>query len=314
MDGHDIGGPTDLSRRAWIGVARRVFGSIWSNRVTDWAAALTYYSVLSLFPGLVLLAALLGLLGRGATDALISTVQAAGSSNETGALVDALHQLQGARTYSGPVAIFGLITALWTASGYIGAFIRAANSLYDVGEGRAAWKTLPLRIGLTLAVVVVVAATAVGLVLSGDLAQRTGRWLGVGTTAVTVWNIAKWPVLLLLVSLVCALLYWAAPNVRQPGFRWITPGSAAAVLIWAAASAGFALYVAHFGSYNKVYGSLAGAVIFLIWLWLTNLAVLFGAAFDAELARARGLAQGQPPDQQPFLPPRDQPDDEPEQV
>lgn len=305
-----VKGPTDLAWRAWIGAAKRVLLAIWSDRILDWAAALTYYSVLSLFPGLLILAAALALLGNSATDSLISALHDIGSSNETGVLIDALRQLQTARPYSGPLAIFGFLTAAWTSSSYLGAFIRAANSLYDVGEGRSAWKTLPLRLGLTVVVVVAVIACAVGLLVAGDVATAVGRWLGVGNDAVLVWNIARWPALVLLVSLVCALLYWAAPNVRQPGFRWLTPGSVMAVLVWVAASAGFTLYIGHFGSYNKVYGSLGGAVVFLIWLWLTNIALLFGAAFDAELARARGMAQGQTPDERPFLTPRDTPGDE----
>ncbi|WP_067686296.1 YihY/virulence factor BrkB family protein [Nocardia jejuensis] len=306
-----ISGPTDLSPRAWLGAGRRVLSAIWENRVTDWAAALTYYSVQSLLPGLLLLAAVLGLLGPGATESLIATIREVGPSEGTGALIDTIDQLRSARTYSGPLAILGLVTAVWTSSNYIGAFIRAANTLYEVEEGRAAWKTVPLRLGLTLALVTAVAVCALGILITGNLAHEVGRWLGAGDGAVRVWGIAKWPVLMALVSLACALLYWAAPNVRHPGFRWLTPGSGMAVAIWAAASGGFTVYLRYFGSYNKVYGSLGAAAVFLLWIWLSNLAVLFGAAFDAELARARSVAQGRAADDRPILPPRDEPDDDP---
>ncbi|UGT42834.1 YihY/virulence factor BrkB family protein [Nocardia yamanashiensis] len=304
-----ITGPTELPGRRWGEVAKRVLLAVWTNRLTDWAAALTYYSVLSLFPALLVLIAVLGLLGPGATDSLIATVREIGPGNGTALVVDGIERLQDARSYSGPMAFVGLGTAVWTSSGYIGAFIRAANSLYEVDEGRSIWKTLPLQLGLTLATVSVVGVSAVGVLFTGRLAARAGEWLGAGDTAVRLWGLLKWPVLALLVSLVCALLYWAAPNVRQPGFRWLTPGSALAVLVWAAASAGFTVYVTHFGSFNQVYGSLGGAVVFLIWLWLTNLAVLLGAAFDAELVRGRGLEEGQDADQPPFLPPREEPEE-----
>ncbi|QIS14407.1 YihY/virulence factor BrkB family protein [Nocardia arthritidis] len=303
-----ISNPVQLRWRTWRGVLGRTLMAVWSDELTDWAAALTYYSVLSLFPGLLLLTSLLGLLGHGATDSLIDTVHRLGPGSGTALMVDAINELHGARSLSGPLAIAGFGTAVWTSSGYVGAFIRAANSLYEVCEGRSIWKTLPLRFGLTAAMVVLVAACAIGVVVTGDLARGVGRWLGIGSAGVWLWEVLKWPVLALLVSVVCAVLYWVAPNVRQPGFRWLTPGSVLAVLVWIAASAGFAVYVANFGSYNRVYGSLAAAVIFLVWLWLTNLAVLLGAKFDAELVRGRGIEEGRPPDHKPVLPPRDLPE------
>ncbi|AYF74797.1 YihY/virulence factor BrkB family protein [Nocardia yunnanensis] len=301
-------GPTDLNRRSWWGVLRRTVSEFQANKVTDWAAALTYYSVLSIFPGLLVLTALLGLLGPGATNSLVDTVRSIGPGSGTSLVVDAINQLQGSRSLSGTVAIIGVLSALWTASGYLGAFMRAANAIYHAEEGRPFYKTIPLRIGLTALMVLLIAACAAGVVATGSLARRIGDWMGVGAGAVRVWDIAKWPVLVILVSLAIALLYWISPNVRQYGFRWISPGSALAVILWIAASAGFTLYVTSFGSYNKVYGSLAGAVIFLVWLWLTNVAVLLGAQFDAELARARRMVEGHPEHEDPVLPPRDQPD------
>jgi membrane protein len=203
--------------------------------------------------------------------------------------------------------IVGVAGALWAASGYVAAFIRAANIVWDVEEGRPVWKTLPLRVGITLVLVLLLAASALIVVFTGPLAERAGDVIGVSGVVVTIWDIAKWPVLVLLVSLMIAILYYAAPNVRQPGFRWITPGGVVAVVIWIAVSGGFALYVAAFGSYNKTYGTLGAVIVFLVWLWLSNAAVLLGAEFTAELERRRAVEAGHPAEKEPFLPPRDKP-------
>jgi membrane protein len=193
---------------------------------------------------------------------------------------------------------------LWLASRYVAAFMRASNAIYDVPEGRPVWKTLPIRIGVTVVVMVLLAMSAVAVVATGGLAERLGRLLGIGSTAIRVWDIAKWPVLLLIVGLLFALLYWASPNARQP-VRWITPGGILAVVVWVVASAGFAVYVANFGSYNKTYGSLASVIIFLVWLWLSNTALLLGAELNAELERGRAIASGHPPEEEPYLELRD---------
>jgi membrane protein len=295
--------PTDLPKHAWWGALKRTFKEFMDDNLPDWAAALTYYSVLSLFPAVLVLASLIGLVGD--PDKLAENLRQFAPSQAQDTLVDVVRQLAGSAGIAGPVAIISLLSALWAASGYLGGFIRASNAIYDVEEGRPIWKTVPLRIALTLTMMVLLTVTAVGVILSGGIADRVGQALGFGSTGIVVWNIAKWPVLAVLVSLAIAILYWAAPNVRQPGFRWITPGSALAVLVWAAASAGFAIYVANFASYNKVYGSLAGVVVFLVWLWISNLAILFGAEFDAELTRGKEIAEGLPEDEEPFLPPRD---------
>ncbi|WP_312872350.1 YihY/virulence factor BrkB family protein [Kibdelosporangium persicum] len=275
------------------------------DSLDDWAAALTYYSVLSLFPGILVLTSLLGLLGPESTKALTDNIQQMAPGPARDLVLNAVNELKTANYLAGPLAIISLVFALWTASGYIGAFIRASNAIYEVEEGRPLFKTIPLRIGITLAIVVLLGVAALGVVLTGGIADRVGRFAGIGSTGVLIWDIAKWPVIAILISLAFALLYWAAPNVRHPGFRWLTPGSVLAVLLWVLASAGFSLYVANFGSYNKTYGSLAGIVIFLIWLWLSNLAVLLGAEFDAELARGKQMELGQPEDHEPILPPRD---------
>ncbi|MEV6905084.1 YihY/virulence factor BrkB family protein [Amycolatopsis sp. NPDC051372] len=299
-------GPTKLSRGSWWGVLRRTVRQFGKDNVTDWAAALTYYGVLSIFPGLVVLISVLGLLGPGATQTVIDNVNQIVPGQGRQILVGAIRELSGSRGFAGPLAVIGLLGAVWSASGYLGAFMRAGNAIYGMPEGRPLWKILPLRVALTVGVVVVLVVCALGVVATGTVAQRLGELLGVGRTGVLVWEIAKWPVIAVLVSLVFALLYWAGPNVRQPSFRWLTPGGLVAVVLWVLASAGFALYVANFGSYNKTYGSLAGVIVFLVWLWISNIALLLGAELDAELARGRRLeAGGGRGEDEPFLPPRD---------
>jgi membrane protein len=225
-----------------------------------------------------------------------------GSVNQI--LATAIDNLQQTHGSAGVVALVSLATALWLASRYVAAFMRASNAIYDVPEGRPVWKTLPIRIGVTVVVMVLLAVSAVAVVATGGLAGRLGRLLGIGSTAISIWDIAKWPVLLVIVGFLFALLYWASPNARQP-FRWITPGGILAVVVWVVASVAFALYVANFGSYNKTYGSLAGVIIFLVWLWLSNIAILLGAELNAELERSRAIAAGHPVDAEPYMELRD---------
>ena len=298
-------GPTELSKRSWLDVLKRTVHQFGRDNLTDWAAALTYYAVLSIFPGLVVLTAVLGLLGPGATQTVIDNVNQVVPGQGREILVGAIKELSGSRGLAGPLAVLGLLGALWSASGYVGAFMRAGNAIYGMPEGRPLWKLLPLRILLTIGIVALLAVCAVGVVATGDIARRLGDLIGLGPTGVLVWEIAKWPVIAVLVSLAFALLYWAGPNVRQPGFRWLTPGGLVAVVVWVLVSAGFALYVANFASYNKTYGSLAGVIVFLVWLWISNLAVLLGAELDAELARGRSIEAGREGEEEPFLPPRD---------
>jgi len=297
--------PTDLPKRSWWAVLKRTVKEFNRDNLTDWAAALTYYGVLSLFPGLLVLTAVLGLLGPSATQSLVDSVNSLGPGQARDIIVGGIEELQKTKSFAGPLAVIGLLAALWSASGYVGAFMRASNSIYDVEEGRPFWKVIPLRIGLTLGVVVLLVITAAGIGVSGGVAEKVGGFFGLGSTAVTVWDIAKWPVLLLLASLAIGLLFWASPNVRQPSFLWITPGGLLTVVVWIAASLGFGFYVANFGSYSKTYGTLAGVIVFLVWLWISNLALLLGAELDAELERGRRIEAGQPPDQDPVAPPRD---------
>jgi membrane protein len=298
-------GPTDLTKRSWWEVLKRTVKEFNRDNLTDWAAALTYYGVLSLFPGLLVLTAALGLLGPSATQSLVDSVNSLGPGQARDIIVGGIEELQKTKSFAGPLAIIGLLAALWSASGYVGAFMRASNSIYDVEEGRPFWKVIPLRIGLTLGVVLLLVITAAGIGVSGGVAEKVGSFVGLGPTAVTVWDIAKWPVLLLLASLAIGLLFWASPNVRQPSFLWITPGGLLTVVVWIVASLGFAFYVANFGSYSKTYGALAGVIVFLVWMWISNLALLLGAELDAELERGRRIEAGQSPEHDPVAPPRD---------
>jgi membrane protein len=297
--------PLQLGGRAWWGVARRTVAEFNKDNLDDWAAALTYYGVLAIFPGLLVLASVLGLLSDSATRQLVANVAAISPDPVAKLLTDGVHGIESSGGAAGILLVVGVLGALWSASGYVGAFMRASNAIYDVPEGRPIWKTLPIRVGITVLTGALLAVTALTVALTGSFAKQIGKLAGIGSAAVDVWDIAKWPVLMVVVSLLFAILYSASPNARQSGFRWITPGGLLAVLIWIIVSAGFAFYVANFGSYNKTYGTLAIPIIFLVWLWLSNIAILFGAEFDAELERARAVAQGHPADEEPYLPLRD---------
>ena len=297
--------PAKLSKRSWFGVLKRTVTEFKEDNLTDWAAALTYYGILAIFPALLVLVSILGLIGESATQPLIDNLGSVAPGPAQEIFTSAIENLQGSQGAAGVFFIVGLAGALWSASGYVAAFMRASNSIYDMEEGRPIWKTLPTRVGLTLVLLALLAISAVAVVLTGGLAEQVGNVIGLGSTAVTVWNIAKWPVLLLVVSFMFALLYWAAPNVKHPKFRWISPGGVLAVIGWLIASLAFAFYVANFGSYNKTYGALAGPIVFLVWLWISNIMVLLGAEFNAELERGRALEAGMPEDREPFVEPRD---------
>jgi membrane protein len=298
--------PTDLGRRSWWAVLKRTVKEFQADNLADWAAALTYYGIMSLFPGLLVLISVLRLFGARTTRNLIDTVTAMTPGTVRDVVRGAAYNLQHSQQSAvGGFAVVGVAVALWSASAYIGAFMRASNAIYDVPEGRPVWKTLPIRIGVTVLTGALLTLIALAVVFTGGLAQQLGRLLRVGSAAVKVWDIAKWPVLVVLVSLLFAVLYWASPNARHGGFRWVSPGGLLAVLVWLAGSVGFAFYVANFGRYNKVYGSLAAVIIFLIWLWISNIAILLGAEFDAELQRERATRAGHPPGDEPYLELRD---------
>jgi membrane protein len=298
-------GPTDLGGGSWRDVLKRTFREFKQDNLTDWAAALTYYGVLAIFPMLIVFVSVLGLIGTSATQPLLTNLGQVAPGPAQQIFSSAIKNLQSSQGAAGVLFVVGLLGALWSASGYVAAFMRASNSIYDIEEGRPIWKTAPVRLGVTLVLVILLAVTAVGVIATGGLAKQIGNVIGVSGTALTVWDIAKWPVLLLLVSLMFSILYWASPNVKQPGFRWVTPGGIVAVVVWVIASAAFALYVASFSSYNKTYGALAGVIVFLVWLWISNIAVLFGAELNSELERGRRIEAGMPADREPFVEPRD---------
>jgi membrane protein len=284
--------PTDLTVRAWWQALRDAAKGFAARNLTDGAAALTYYSVLSIFPGLIVLVSLLGVFGSEDTvDGLVRIVDSLGPQSA----VDAFEEpIRSAVEHSGTASValvVGLLAALWTASGYVGAFTRASNVIYSVQEDRSIWKRRPLELLITIVLVVVLTLVLLGLVVGGPLADAVGEELGIGDTALQAWSIAKWPLLFGIVVLVLALLYRVAPNARHAGLRWLLPGSLLATVLWIIASAGFSSYVSHFGSYSNTYGGLAGVIVFLIWLWLTNVAVLFGAQFAAELERTGRAAE-----------------------
>jgi membrane protein len=303
-------GPTDLRGRSWWDALKRSAKEYKQDNLMDWAAALTYYAVLAIFPALIVLVALVGLLGEypRTTNALLDIIRDIGPASAVETFRQPITGVVRNKGGAGALLGIGLVAAIWSASGYVGAFMRASNEIYEVEEGRPFWKLRPLQIAVTLMMVLGATLVALAIVVTGPLASAVGDVVGLGDTAVTVWNVAKWPVMALIVVTMFAVLYYAAPNVELPHFKWLSPGGVLALLVWVVASAGFAFYVANFGSYNKTYGALGGVVIFLVWLWITNLAVLVGAEFNAELERSRELEAGEPGAEREIqLPPRDEP-------
>jgi membrane protein len=292
-------------------VLKRTVKEFREDDLTDWAAALTYYTILALFPALIVLALILGLLGQNpqTTDALLKIVRDLGPSSAVDTFRGPIQSLITNKRGAGVLLLVGLATALWSASSYVGAFMRASNAIYEIEEGRPFWKLRPTQLAITLVMILLLAVVGISVVVTGPLARAIAEPIGLGDVAVTVWNIAKWPVLLGVMMLMLAILYYWTPNVRQPKFKWITPGSVLAVIIWIVSSAAFAVYVANFGSYDKVYGSLGGVVIGLIWLWISNIAVLLGQELNAELERERELQSGDHRAHRELqLEPRDAPD------
>jgi membrane protein len=305
FDRDDTDQPTDLPKKSWPAILKRTLKQFGDDQLTTWAAALTYFGVLSLFPMILALVSVLGVIGPSATQPLIDQLGTVAPGPAKDILTNVLTSLEQNKAGSTVALIIGLAAAIWSASGYIGAFMDASNNVWDVEEGRPIWKKLPVRLGVTVVLLVLLTATALAVVFTGPLAQKFGDLIGLGSTFVSVWSIAKWPVLLVVVSFMISLLYWACPNVKQPGFPWVTPGGLLAVVLWIAASALFGLYVANFGSYNKTYGSLGGVIVFLTWLWITNIIILLGAEFNSEMARSKAISEGHPPDKEPYLPLRD---------
>jgi membrane protein len=297
----------DLSGRTWGYALRRAVRRFVADDCTDQAAALTYYAVLSLFPAMIGLLSLIGIVGEGpkTVRTLLGIIEQLGGGSTAKTIGPTLTSMAEARSAAGFAFALGLVVALWSASGYVGAFGRALNRIYGVQEGRPVWKLRPYQLLVTLVVLVLAAFVALGLAVSGPAAQAIGDSLGLGSTTVIVWRVVKWPLMLIAVVFIVGVLYYATPNVKHPKFRWISVGAALAIVLWMMASLVFGIYVAHFSSYNKVYGSLAGVIVFLLWLWITNLALLLGAEVDAEIERGRELQAGLRAEEELQLEPRD---------
>lgn len=298
--------PSDLSKPSWKYIAKKAFREFSRDQCPDLAAGLTYYAVLSMFPALLALVSLLGIFGQAekTTGALLEIVQGIAPGTAMDAVRGPIEELTSSPA-AGFTLVIGLVTALWSASGYVNGFGRAMNRIYEVDEGRGFVKLRGTMLGVTLLSVVIVALLAAMLVVSGPVAEAVGGVLGLGGVFLTVWNIAKWPVIVLLVIVIIAVLYYATPNVRQPKIRWMSVGSFIALMIFVLASLGFGFYVANFGNYNKTYGAIGGVIVMLLWLWILNMSLLFGAEFDAEMERGRQLQAGIEAEETIQLPPRD---------
>ena len=289
---------------------KRTWKEFSQDNLTDWAAALTYYGVLALFPALIALVSIVGVVFSPTqiTDALNQIVGQLGPSSAMETLRGPIEGIANGGSKTGIMLIVGVVAALWAASGYVGAFMRASNIMYEVDEGREIWKLRPLQMFVTLLMILLIAVAAVAVVVTGPVAEAVGGAIGVGDTAVTVWNIAKWPVLVAIVMVMLAVLYYASPNAKVGKFSFITPGAIVAVVVWIVASVAFGFYVSNFGSYDKTYGSLAGVVVFLVWLYISNVAILFGAQLNAERERTEQIKKGVPGAERDLrLTPRDQP-------
>src|SRR5215207_2934235 len=301
--------PGDLPKRSWGSTLKRTLTEFKEDELNHWAAALTYYAVLSLFPALLVMVSLVGLIANPATVTkfLTDVISSLGPSSAVETFREPIESVTSNRGTAGIMAIVGVVAALWSASGFVGAFTEASNSIYEVEEGRPFWKLKPLQLLVTLVCITLVAITALALVVSGPLADAVGSAIGLSDVAVTAWQFGKWPVMLVLVLVILHVLYYAAPNA-QVKRRWISGGTVLTLVVWILASVGFAFYVANFGSYNETYGSLGGVVVFLLWLWITNIAVLLGVEFNAETERTRELHEGvRGADDELKLPERDRP-------
>jgi membrane protein len=280
----------------WWPTIKRTGKEFMEDNLTDWAAALTYYSLLSFFPAVIAMVSLIGIFGdpRSTTASLTEIITEIGPESAAETFKGPIESITQNRQTAGFALVFGILAAIWSASGYVGAFMRASNVIYETPEGRPFWKLRPLQLLVTLAMIVMVTLLAVSLVLTGPIVEAVAGPLGVGQTAVDVWNIAKWPVMAAVFLLLLAVLYYASPNVKLRGFSWVSMGSLAAFVVWLVASALFGLYVSQFGSYDKTYGTLAGLVALLVWFWISNLAILFGHQLNAERERSLELEEGRP--------------------
>jgi membrane protein len=292
----EVHGPTTLPRDTWGDTLKRTVREFKEDKLQHWAAALTYYAILSLFPALLVLVSLVGLFANPerVTRVLTDTVTELGPSTAAKTFQGPIESITSNRGAAGVLFVVGVVGALWSASSYVSAFSDACNSIFEVEEGRPFWKLKPLQLVVTFVLILMAAVVALALVLSGPIVGALGSSLGIDDTLLTLWSYAKWPAMIVLVLLIFGVLYYTAPNARIGGVRWVTPGAIVALAAWIVASAAFAIYVANFGSYDKTYGTLGGVVVFLLWMWITNLAILLGAELNAEVTRARQLEAGVP--------------------
>ena len=288
-----VSSPTELPRQSWISTLKRTLIEFKDDKLNHWAAALTFYAVLSLFPALLVMVSLVGLLADPATVTkfLTDVIGSLGPTSAVDTFKQPIESITSSKGGAGIMAIAGVAAALWSASGYVSAFTDASNVIYEVEEGRPFWKLKPLQLLVTFVTIMLVAITVLALVVSGPLARAIGDAIGLSDVAVTAWQWGKWPVMLGLVLVVLHVLYYVSPNARV-GRKWVSGGALLTLVVWIAASVGFAFYVVSFGSYDKVYGTLGGVVVFLLWLWITNMAVLLGVEFNAETERTRELQAG----------------------
>ena len=295
--------PWRLAPSTWPGTLKRTAMEFLDDQLLQWAGALTFFAMLSLFPALLALVATLGLLGTAATEPLVENVGRLAPGAARDITLDALRAVRASQSSAGPTFVIALVIALWSASAYVGAFIPAANVVWEAPEERPFLRKLAVRIALTLTLLLLIAITALTVVLTGPIAEQIGALVGLGAVAVEAWQYAKWPFLAVAVMTLLTLLYWASPNVRHPGWSWLTPGSVLAVGLWIAASLAFTFYVNNLSNYNDVYGTIGGVLVFLLWLWLTNIAILLGAELNAEIERTRAIEAGmRPEDKTPYLP------------
>jgi membrane protein len=289
-------GPAHAPEGGAVQTLKRMVSEFSEDKLTVWAAALTYYGVLSMFPALIALVSIVGLVfsPQQIVGTLTDIVRQLGPATAVDTFSKPIDQVASSQGAAGIGLVVGVLGALWSGSGYVGGFVQASNVIYEVEEGRPIWKLRPLQMLVTLVMILLLTVAAVAVIVTGPLASAVGGAIGLGDTAVTVWNIAKWPVLVALVALMIAVLYYASPNAKLGGFKRVLPGAFFAVAVWVIASALFALYVANFGSYNKTYGTLGGVIGFLVWLWITNIAILLGAELNAERERSRQLEHGTP--------------------
>ncbi|PYI64451.1 ribonuclease BN [Arthrobacter livingstonensis] len=298
--------PAELSKPSWKYISKKTLREFSKDQCSDLAAALTYHSVLSIFPALLALVSLLGIFGQAekTTSAVLNILQGIAPGQTVEAIRPVVEGLASSSS-AGLTLVLGIVIALWSASGYVAAFGRAMNRVYEIDEGRSFLKFRATMLAVTVVNLLIVVVVAAMLVLSGSVASSVGNVIGLGGAVLAVWNIAKWPVMLLLIVLAIAILYYATPNVKQPKFRWTSMGSAIALMVFLLASVAFGLYVANFSNYNKTYGTIGGVIIALLWLWILNMSLLFGAEFDAEVERGRELQAGIHAEETIQLPPRD---------